>query len=390
MTGSTLTVAIVADLLEEGWPSMDLMAEMLMAELGTTGLPAVTPTLLRPQFAARVSPLIPGRNGATPLTLDRIVHRYWDYPRWLRSGRGPSDIYHVVDHSYGHLASELPAGRTIVTCHDIDAFRPLLASGASDSTLPRLFVRRLLRGLQSAAHVVCVSETTRAELVGHGLVRADRVSVVENGVHPSCTTSTDPAADERLMALLGAPRGPELLHVGSTIPRKRIDTLLMFFAEVARVKAGATLIRVGGPFTAAQQTQLHELGIADRVRVLPFIDRPTLAALYRRSTLVLLPSEREGFGLPLVESLACGTPVLASDLPVLREVGDNAVSYAPAGDVAAWTAAVLALLDERDRRDGRWQTRRSAGISRAARFTWQRNARQMRLLYEQVATRHPS
>jgi glycosyltransferase involved in cell wall biosynthesis len=390
VTASTLNVAIVADLLEEGWPSMDLMAEMLMDQLGTPGVPAIEPTLLRPRFAARASRLIPRRNGATPFTIDRIVHRYWDYPRWLHKRRDSSDVYHIVDHSYGHLASALPAGHTIVTCHDIDAFRPLIEDGASESTLPRLFVRRLQRGLQAAAHVVCVSETTRAELLKYGLVPAARLSVVENGVHPSCTASPDAAADTRLRELLGAQRGPELLHVGSTIPRKRIDTLLALFAQVARLKAGATLIRVGGPFTGEQQTCLHGLGIAERVRVLPFIDRPTLAALYRRSTLVLLPSEREGFGLPLVESLACGTPVLASDLAVFREVGDNAVAYAPVGDVDAWTAAVLTLLDERDARDGRWQARRDAGLTRAARFTWQRNAQQMRELYEHVVRRRAS
>jgi glycosyltransferase involved in cell wall biosynthesis len=71
-------------------------------------------------------------------------------------------------------------------------------------------------------------------------------------------------------------------------------------------------------------------------------------------------------------------------------VGDNAVAYAPVGDVDAWTAAVLTLLDERDARDGRWQARRDAGLTRAARFTWQRNAQQMRELYEHVVWRRAS
>ena len=92
MTARLLKVALVADLLEEGWPSMDLMAEMLMAELGRPETPAVVPTLMRPRFAARVSSLIAGRNGATPLTIDRIVHRYWDYPRWLRRQGGDWDV----------------------------------------------------------------------------------------------------------------------------------------------------------------------------------------------------------------------------------------------------------------------------------------------------------
>ena len=67
--------------------------------------------------------------------------------------------------------------------------------------------------------------------------------------------------------------------------------------------------------------------------MLPFLDRATLAAVYRRSALVLLPSEREGFGLPVLEALACGTPVVASDIDALREVGGDAVRYCPAEDV---------------------------------------------------------
>jgi glycosyltransferase involved in cell wall biosynthesis len=382
-------VALVADLLEERWPSMDLMAEMLMAELGTPDA-AVAPTLLRPTFPARLSSLVPGRNGATPLTVDRIVHRYWDYPRWLRRQARDWDVCHIVDHSYAHLTGDLPSGRTIVTCHDIDAFRPLVDDGAGESSLPLMFVRRLTRGLQAAAHVVCVSEATKSELLRSGLVPADRVSVVPNGVHPSCTTARDVAADEQLTRLLGVPRGAELVHVGSTIARKRIDTLLALLAGVVGQRPDTTLLRVGGPFTRDQQAQLEGLGLASHVRVLPFLDRPTLAALYRRSALALVPSEREGFGLPLVEALACGTPVVASDIPVFHEVGGSAVTYAPVGDAEAWTARVLELLEERDRDGGRWRARQEAGVSRAGRFSWPQNARQMQTLYRQVAEGRPS
>ena len=381
--GRALRVGVVADLLEERWPSMDLVAEVLMSELGRPELPLVAAELLRPRFASRLGRVL-GGDQPSP-TIDRVAHRYWDYPRWLRRFNGTCDIYHIVDHSYAHLAASLPHGRVVVTCHDVDAFRPLTDPAFDESSLPRFFVRRLLRGLQAAARVVCVSETTRDELGQRGLVPPERLSVVPNGVHPQCSPDPDPAADNDLAALIGRGAGPELLHVGSTIPRKRVDTLIDLFARVAASRPDVTLLRAGGPFSDEQQHRLESHGIGDRVRVLPFVDRRVLAAAYRRSALVLLPSAREGFGLPVVEALACGTPVLASDLPVIREVGGGAIEYAPVGEAEVWAARVQSLLRERELDPGRWLQRRQAGFGRAARFSWRAHAQRMRVIYTEVA-----
>jgi len=385
---NSLRVAVVADLLEERWPSMDLMAEMLMAELGRAGRTGVEPVLLRPSFAPRITPLVLRRNGRPPLTIDRIAHRYWDYPRWLRQ-EAPADVYHIVDHSYAHLANDLPAGRVVVTCHDTDAFRTLVRPEQRESSLPRMFVTRVLRGLRRAALVACDSEATRAELVLHGLVSPDRMTVVPIGVHPSCTVIPNAAADAAAATFVGKAAGADLLHVGSTIPRKRIDALLDVLARVVAERPDVRLLRVGGAFTAAQEGRIDVLGLRRHICVLPFIERPVLAALYRRAALVLLPSEREGFGLPVIESLACGTPIVASDLPVLREVGGTAAEYCPVGDAAQWSARVLALLRERDTNQSKWRARRDAGIARAALFSWERCAGEMEAIYARIAGAGP-
>jgi glycosyltransferase involved in cell wall biosynthesis len=294
-------------------------------------------------------------------------------------------VYHIVDHSYAHLASELPPGRVVVTCHDTDAFRTLLQPGERESVLPRWLVKRVLRGMQLAAAVVCDSEATRAELVAHALVPLERTTVLPVGVHPDCTPSPDRDADTAAAALTGATGGSDLLHVGSTIPRKRIDVLLETLAHVATIRPDVRLWRVGGPFTAEQANRARELGVDRRIVVLPFVSRSVLAALYRRAALVLLPSEREGFGLPVVEAMGCGTPILCSDLPVLREVGGNAAEYCPVGQPAAWAARISELLGERDSRPDRWSARRTAGLARSASFCWKRYAATMQGVYERVA-----
>ena len=119
--------------------------------------------------------------------------------------------------------------------------------------------------------------------------------------------------------------------------------------------------------------------------MLPFLDRSTLAAVYRQSAVLLLPSEREGFGLPVLEALACGTPVIASDIDALREVGEAAVVYCPPDNVEAWTTAVLEILRERTEQPDRLAERRTEGVARAAVFSWARYASQVVPVYLHLA-----
>src|SRR5262249_14511654 len=114
------------------------------------------------------------------------------YPRALRCLRNEFDLYHIVDHSYAHLALELDGSRTIVTCHDIDAFGCLLASGAGRRSLPmRLMARRTLAGVRHAARVCCDSVATRDSLAASALVSPERTIVIPNGVHPAFSPHPD-------------------------------------------------------------------------------------------------------------------------------------------------------------------------------------------------------
>jgi glycosyltransferase involved in cell wall biosynthesis len=376
-------VAIVSDLREERWHSMDLVAEMLLLNLNAPDLRLVEPTELRPSMVRRLTRLPLVASGRLASTADRIINRVWDYPRWLAARREDFDIFHVVDHSYAHLVTGLRRGRAIVTCHDLDAFEGVLPGSRGGSLVGRALGRRLLEGLQAAARIVCVSQARRDELVSYGVVLASRVTVIPNGVHPTCSHRPDARADSEAAELLGPEKSGavELLHVGSTIGRKRIDVLLETVAELRRARPGVRLIRVGDTFTPAQERQVRRLGLGDAVIVLPFVDRRVLAALYRRAALLLQPSEREGFGLPVAEAMACGTPVVASQLSALVEVGGRAATYCPVGDVPAWASAVSALLDERAEASGDWYARRAAGITQSRRFSWREHARQMTELY---------
>jgi glycosyltransferase involved in cell wall biosynthesis len=226
----------------------------------------------------------------------------------------------------------------------------------------------------------------------------EKLRVVYLSVHPECSAEPSPehdAAAARLLGPIDRDGPPEILHVGSNIPRKRIDVLLNVFAGILRAVPGARLVKVGGEFTPAQRSLAESLGVSGAITVIPYFDpkvsseRATLAAVYRRAALALQTSDAEGFGLPVAEAMACGTVVLASDLPVLREVGGDAAVYRPVGASPDWVEAAMPILEGwRDHRSD-WQARRAAGIARAVRFAWTTHVDLLMQMYRDVLSGRP-
>jgi glycosyltransferase involved in cell wall biosynthesis len=385
---SRVRVAIIGDLREERWPSMDLVADTLVERLAARHGDEIDAVGLCGPSRRRVVARVPGLASVPrAVMIDRILNRLWDYPRWLARRAGDFDVFHVVDHSYSQLVHRLPARRTIVTCHDIDTFRSVVVPDREPrSAAFRWMTRHILDGLRRAAVVACDSDATRRDVTAHDIVPGARTTVIHNGVDPRCSPVADASADAEAARLLG-PVGDaiEIAHVGSTIPRKRMDVLLRALAELRHNLPAVRLLQIGGDFTKSQRELAASLGITGAVTVVPAVSRAVLAALYRRVVLVALPSEREGFGFPVVEGMACGTPVLASDLPVLREVGGEAATYRPVSDVRAWTEGIATLIHERAARPEAWQRRREAGVTWAQRFSWDAYAARYAELYLSLA-----
>jgi glycosyltransferase involved in cell wall biosynthesis len=384
MAHHPLRVAVFADLLEEGWPSMDLTAAMLVDQLAARHHARIEVGLTRPGFVP-VTAWATGRGGGIP-TRDRILNRYWLYRRALPGARRRADVFHVLDHSYAHLVNHLPASRTLVTCHDVDALVRHRQGGADSSRLPAFLADRTARGLARAARVVCPSRATADALVDLGVVPAERIAVVPNGVdNPASADSRLEEVANRVLGRSGA--FIDLLHVGSTIPRKRIDLLLEVFAAVAAHDTRVRLVRAGGAFTERDTRQIQHLGIAHRLLVLPVLEREELLAVYRRADLLVSTSEREGFCLPVAEALAAGTPVVVPELPVFREVAGDAGEFAADMDPTTWCRTILSLIAERDRGDGRWQERIERAKARGRCFSWATYADAMAAEYEALADR---
>ena len=395
----TIRVGLACDPLEELWPSMDLVAEMVFRHLAArtpVGVEILAEPIRPPwrRLAGRLPGL--GRSGLAR-NADRVLNRSIHYPRHIKAlaDSGRFDLFHLIDHSYSQLVHAMPPGRSVVTCHDLDTFRCLLDPAAEPR--PRWFrslAARAMSGLSRASAIACVSRATYDAILAHGLAPADRLRVVPNGVSPEFVAGPSPQDERDAEAILGPldPASPEFLHVGSNIPRKRIDVLLNVFARIKGDVPGARLVKIGGRLAPDQAALADRLGIASAITYFPYLEpdrRGVIAAAYRRAAVVLVPSEAEGFGLPVAEALAGGAAVLASDLPVLREVGGDAAEYRPVADLDAWAEAAIAIAGQREDDAATSQPRKAARQARAARFTWHAHADALVEIYADVLAERP-
>src|ERR1700693_4799471 len=178
-----LKVAVVADYTEEGWASMDLVAEMLATRLTSLHQDVIDARLIRPRFARPLTRFGSLRRSKSAFNAERALNRYLLYPLWLRRQRGKFTLFHIVDHSYGHLTNHLPGDRTIITSHERDALLAILTpSRGPRSAMPRAIASWILRGFRRAAMVTCVSRATRAAIVENGLRSPLTTVVIGNGV----------------------------------------------------------------------------------------------------------------------------------------------------------------------------------------------------------------
>ncbi|WP_426733195.1 glycosyltransferase family 4 protein [Myxococcus faecalis] len=377
-TPRPLRLAVLMDPREEGWPSMDLVGEALLE--GLRAFPdEVSARALRPGIPS-VARRLP-RVGSHPaaFNVDRILTRFGAYPARALLARSGHDAFHVVDQTYAQLVHALPASRTGIYCHDLDAFRSIIEPHREPR--PAWFrgmARAQLQGLARAALVFHDSQAVRDELLAHGLVDPSRLVLAPLGTAPEYRTEPVPGDESaRVLAPLGGQ--PYLLHVGSAAPRKRLDVLFDVFAALRSRHPDLRLVQQGAALTPALRERVKNLGLEDALLQPSWVERPTLAGLYRGARAVLVTSEAEGFGLPVIEALACGAPVIASDLPVLREVGGNACLYCPVGDTEAWSQRVDALLTEHLPAPPR-----EARLAHAARFTWSAHTRTVLDAYQRL------
>jgi glycosyltransferase involved in cell wall biosynthesis len=367
-----LSIAVFLDSPDENWLAMNLAGEMLLTEWKTSFASQVEPTgfsIDLPQVARRLPSLARSK---TALQFDKLAGRFLVYPPIVARERSRHDFFHVVDHSYAQLVHALPRARTGVYCHDLNAFRSIVAPAKQRrSAWFRGIQGVTLAGLRSARVVFYSTNTVRSEIEALRIVPASRLVQAPYGIAAELTPEPsergEGAKARELLARFGG--RPYILHIGSAAPRKRLDVLFETFARLRSRFPELFLVQGGALVSDAQREHIARLGLADAIVLSGKVERATLAAFYRRAKAVLVTSESEGFGLPVIEGLACGAPVFASDIPVLREVGEGCVVHCRLADPDDWAARIGSFLDGHTPAPPR-----ENGLALAAKYSWKNHA----------------
>jgi glycosyltransferase involved in cell wall biosynthesis len=273
----------------------------------------------------------------------------------------------------------------VVTVHDIVPYLTRRQRGmqAYGSIWERWLDALATRALARADALIAVSAYTRETVVQALGYPAERVWIVSEGVDHALFHPRKVPPDFDAQYGLD-PCGRYLLYVGSENPRKNLPFLLRAFARLRQVLPDVRLIRVGAvqylPQARALQEQIERLGLSNVVLHYPSVSDEDLALFYNRASLFVFPSLYEGFGLPPLEAMACGTPVVCSNAASLPEVvGDAAIMVDPY-DVEGLAEAMYRVLTDAGLRE----KLRAKGLERARQFTWERTARETVAVYQEV------
>lgn len=331
-------------------------------------LPYPLPGQLPANFHARHLPF-------DDIWLARVWHRA-QLPLPVETITGPIDLFHSPDFT---LPPVRRGTRTILTVHDLSFIRD------PDSAVPvlRQYLNAVVpRSVARADHVLADSLSTRADLIELYHTPSDKISVLYSGVNAIFRPITDSAPLAAVRAKYHLGESPFILAVGTLQPRKNYVRLIQAFSRLPSHHSELHLVIAGGKGWLYDVifAEVERLKLQTRVVFAGFVDDADLPALYSAARVLAYPSLYEGFGLPMLEAMACGTPVVTSTASCLPEVAGDAALCVPPTDVDALARALeQAVSDEAVR-----ATLIVKGLARAKEFTWEKAARELVRLYREI------
>ena len=312
----------------------------------------------------------------SPLWFARLwyrAHLYWPIQAFL----GPIKLYHATDFT---LPPVLKGTKTILTVHDLSYVR---TPETSHPILKAYLDQVVPWSVKRATHIIADSQATKDDLVELYQTPPEKVTVLLSGVRPDYQPVTDKAILKAVRERYQIPADvPYVFSIGTVQPRKNYGRLMEALAALGKRFEDVHLVIAGGKgwLDSPIFETVSRLALESRVHFTGFVDEADVPALYSGAICTGYVSLYEGFGFPVLESMACGTPVLTSNVSSLPEVAGDAAPMVDPYDIDAIADGLKMLLESETKREQLVQS----GLHQAQNFTWERSAQNLLQIYHNV------
>ncbi len=316
------------------------------------------------------------------LGIKKYYETFWRHPRAV--SRLEADIFHVIDQSDAHIVYELHRSNkpVVATCHDLVQFiyPEILRDQSRIPALSMAMWKYSVGGIKKANHVIAVSTNTAKDVTRMLKIKPEKISVALNGISSEFQVLSTPEVAEIRKQYTPSPDTFCLLNVGSTHQRKNILTVLQVLKDLKEQGFPICLWRTGGNFTKDQKDFIQAHDLESYIVNLGNPNKAHLVQIYNAADVLLAPSLYEGFGLTIVEAMACGTPVITSNVSSLPEVlGDSGIMIDPHSSQAIANAVI-----ELYKNPTLYNNLIEKGLARSQFFSWQNTAEQVATIYEKT------
>lgn len=320
---------------------------------------------------------MPGGENVSLVEVDVPVFSIKGRGRWTKILKSANlDLFYTP---YIIVPFEVPC-RAVGTIHDLIPWR---MPSVQKSLIARLFYRRIIK--RAAPNWDCIlvdSNFTRDDVVNFLQVPKERIRVVPAAAEESFRPVVDKKSVARVCNKYGI-KGKFVLNVGIARPHKNLPFLIEVFGVLIKERnMGCKLVFAGGEdkWRPAHRRLIKDLGLQDEVIFTGHVSDDDLAVLYSQATLCAFPSLFEGFGLPALEAMACGCPVVCSDNSSLAEIVGEAGILLNSRDRIAWIDAIESVLKD----ENLWESMKTKGLERARQFSWEKTAGSILEVFEEV------
>ena len=363
-------VILLRDFIEDQRNSMELYADMMAKYLRSVDTQSLTVN----EFVPNVPVWLKNRNKN-----GMRLARYYSYPSQVK--RKKASLFHIMDQGYGHLIHFIDPKKTIITVHDLVPFLRWKGKirGVKPATIPLLVLLSNL-SLKKAQHLIAVSENTKNDLVNHLGCDPKRITVIYSGIDPIFKAFDKEKKKSLRSKWFSEDNSRKLILITGSQFYKNHEVALKTVALLKQTFAEKVQLIKTGEITAEWINSVRSYGLEQNVTNLGNVSRESMPEIYNAVDLLFFPSVYEGFGWPPLEAMACGTPVVASNVASLPEVMGEIDNLSSPYDINFFASKIGEIISDQYYREKLI----IQGLHNTKRFEWKQTANNVLSVYRQI------